>query len=246
MARKHGVLYERVLGQRRTRNLPASAGLEGRGDRADGLCTTRAEGADLCHAGRVDNVPSSAPGHVPGESEAARQAELYAKAAEIAKDSLDDQLAELDAMRGRAVQFLAFVGSATAFLVGTAISGAEMRGGWFAAIGGAASVGFVALLVLLRSLLTGSARWWGGPAMDWNLRQDATTLTEWLDERGSRISQAAFYRYLVESYREQTVDNDGYLRALRRRYIAFLYLGSGGLLVWGALAWFYGAGTSGS
>lgn len=53
---------------------------------------------------------------------------------------IEDQVAELDSMRQRSVQFLAFVGSATAFLAGSGLGGTYDRGPAFFVLAGLASL----------------------------------------------------------------------------------------------------------
>jgi hypothetical protein len=176
----------------------------------------------------------------PEQSPRSDGSALYERAAGVGKDALDDQVSELDSMRNRSVQFLAFVGSATAFLVGTSLNGAVPRGPGFGITGALGTLGILALLVILRSILTGTANWFGGAQMNWNYRLDPTAYTEWLDEQGSRVSAEVFYRHLAGVYRTQKVANEEYLKVIRARYFAFLVSSTSVLLIWGVVAWRYG------
>src|SRR5664280_1806938 len=76
------------------------------------------------------------PGRRGGSGDAAA---LYRIAYEEGKRALDDQVDELNGIRGRAVQFTAFVGSSTAFLAAVGLRTGPDRSWLFYVLAGVAS-----------------------------------------------------------------------------------------------------------
>ena len=80
------------------------------------------------------------------------QQALYQVAYELGLRTLEDQRDELNGIRTRAGSFMAFVGSATAFLVGTSVQGSS-RGGFFLVVAIVATIFSSLAVVCLLSLL---------------------------------------------------------------------------------------------
>jgi len=170
--------------------------------------------------------------------------EVYKHVVEVGLDALNDQLKELEGIRSRTVQFLAFVGTATAFLVGTSLRGSSDAGTVFNVVGVIATLGIGVLLMLCLSILMGAKHWYGGRSMNWDFQDDPMAYLEWIDGGDSvrPKSNVVFYRYRAQRMSKQLQSNDGYLQKIRARYIFFLIAGIAVLSTWGALAWIYGGG----
>ena len=175
---------------------------------------------------------------------------MYQMAYDEAKRAVDDQIAELDSIRQRSVQFLAFVGTATAFLVGTSIGprSSAVRDAWFYGIASAASVGSLALVLLVLVILRGVAV--VPPEAEtgvrrrlalitWEFRLRPTLLMEWLDA-SIKPDTPQFTQALVELYEEMGDWNERWLEWIRKYYAWFIALGVVQLALWGALAWHNG------
>lgn len=165
---------------------------------------------------------------------------MYRVAYEEGKRTVDDQVAELDSMRQRSVQFLAFVGSATAFLVGSGLS-APTRGPLFLALALLASLLSIAsILLVLCVLLTVVFRRGRPQRIAWNLRISARVLVEhWVGPEVGAASESKYLRDLALQYDGMAMENDPNMRVVRRRYGWFLFIGSLQVLVWASLVWAY-------
>lgn len=161
-------------------------------------------------------------------------AKLYKVAFDESVRTLEQQTSELSAIRQRLVQFLAFVGTATAFLVGTSLkpeTTASPRGHWFMplCIAGTAAMAMtlVLTLILLYPKLTeltvvSSAR----DILDGIHRDVSPTNTE-----AHLLHDLAWYY-------------DGYVKEnapilTRARWIYFSAIGAGAIQlgIWIALVW---------
>lgn len=192
----------------------------------------------------------------------------YKAAAEVGRLSVVDQVAELDAIRNRSATFLAFVGSSTAFLVGTAIRGSagDPQAG-FVVIALFACAAMLAQLVMFFTVMLGLTSWrsfWArqpriagsrssaqgdpparGKYMEWDSRQSGKMFADWLSsDLADRNPDARvkFYRHLANQYEKQFESNREYLRVTRRRYTNFMIGGFVSLLLWAVAAWLYGTG----
>lgn len=164
--------------------------------------------------------------------------ELYKLAYEEGKRAVDDQLSELDSMRQRSVQFLAFVGSASAFLVGTSLKATE-RSLVFYSIAITASILTLLTLALCLSLLTATRRLLGGGLEQWSFRLSPSALVKWIEPDVRPPSEADFFRALAERYEGMATDNSRSLSKVRSRYSAFLGVAVLQLTFWLVLAWLY-------
>ena len=165
--------------------------------------------------------------------------ELYKLAYEEGKRTVDDQLAELDSMRQRSVQFLAFVGAASAFLVGTSLKVAD-RPWVFYLLAVTASVFTLLTVALCISLLLATRRPWTGGEHDWSFRLSPRALVRWIEPDVRPPSESDFYRALAERYEGMAEDNTEGLAKVRSRYILFLGAAVLQLTLWLVLAWLYG------
>jgi hypothetical protein len=118
-------------------------------------------------------------------------ADLYRVAYVESQRTLDDQQDELKGMRDRAVSFTAFVGAATAFLVGTGLH-ATNRDVLFYILASLASALSALSIVLLIALLNPSSK------RKWNYRMSAASLIDgWIENEVPGPSEAQFLRALA-------------------------------------------------
>ncbi len=159
-------------------------------------------------------------------------AALYRVAYEEARRALDDQTAELENMRGRAVQFLAFVGVGTAFLVGAGLGAVKDRDKDMIFYALAASATAVTLVAVLFTCLLMSGR------ISWGYRADAKAITESMIERQvPGPTEASLLRDLALACDENKRENDKVLRRLRARYLTVVIAGCVGIVLWSGLVW---------
>jgi len=167
---------------------------------------------------------------------------LYREAYEEGKRAVDDQIAELDAMRQRSVQFMAFAGSATAFLIGTGLSSSSNRNVGFyvlAVVGSALSViAIVGLISVLLALAVNKGS--RDVRAQWNFRNSPGVLIrEWIDPDLGGLTPVVFYKQLGLVYERKLEVNDLLLRQVRRAYWIFLVAAALQVIFWGALVWIF-------
>jgi hypothetical protein len=178
----------------------------------------------LAPAGRGDDEPTAGPA-------IARHTELYRVVYQEGQRALDDQVGELNSMRDRAVQFTAFVGAATAFLVGAGLSGPH-RDVTFYVLAGTASALSALLILLLFALLTPQTR------RMWTYRLSTKSLISgWIETEVPLPTEADFYKKLAIVYDEMREENTRLLRVLRTWYRYLIVVGAGQVTVWAALVW---------
>lgn len=181
-------------------------------------------------------APKSGPTHGGPRAECT---ELYKLACEEGKRTVDDQLAELDSMRQRTVQFLAFVGSATAFLVGTGLHAVSRNSGFYAVASIATLLSALSVILCL-SILVASSRPWSRELEQWSFRLSPSALVKWIEPDVHPPRDYDFYRALALQYEAMAEANAPSLDRIRRRYLIFLVMGFGQLCGWVALAWLFG------
>lgn len=159
---------------------------------------------------------------------------MYKVAFEESVRALKDQVDELSSIRQRLVQYFAFVGSATAFLVGSSL-GAAHRDGLFY---GLASVGTALMLAAI-----GCAVYLLWP---WMSQLGATSsaskiIREMIERKVSPIqNDGQFYREFAK-YNDAAVDeNETVLKKTRMWYFVAIVSGALQLTVWIALVWLRG------
>lgn len=178
--------------------------------------------------------PKIGPNHSGGPEDAAA---LYRLAYEEGKRALDDQVDELNGIRGRAVQYTAFVGSATAFLAATGLrTGTNQRGDWFYVLAVFASTLSFVAIVCLGFLLVPRSR------QSFTFRMSSQTLIDdWIENEVPGPSEAAMLKELGVEYDELRVKNERALGALRRFYASVVLVGGFAVVAWAGLAWGGGA-----
>lgn len=168
---------------------------------------------------------------------------LYEIAVEEGRRALDSQFTQLDSIRQRTVQYLAFVGAATAFLVGTAMRGTQgTRPDIFLVFAGVGVLTVIISLMLTWSILTASKRWWWPVSrFKWDASVSPRLLNSWIHpEVGPKPTDADFLQALANQYDDMIETNDGILEAIRRRYRWFLGFGFIQLCVWIMLIGWFG------
>lgn len=165
---------------------------------------------------------------------------------EEGKRLVDDQLAELDSMRQRSVQFLAFVGSATAFLVGTGLASTvdDRPSGWLLSAAAASSLTVIMLLleaVILLSLVSRTSKMLP-TRHEWNFRLEPKVIVKaWVNrDLGAAPEEIDLYVELAEHYSDMADENDHPLAVMRTCYWLFLVVAFAQLMAWGALVWISG------
>jgi hypothetical protein len=172
---------------------------------------------------------------------------LYKVAYEEGKRQVDDQVAELDGMRQRSVQFLAFVGAATGFLVGTSLHrvGTTTPGPAYGHLAfglavAASLASLIAIFLVLSVLLGLSRKGWRMRRAEFEFRLSSEDLLDLIEADVGKPDEVDFYKYLASEYDVMYDTNDSYLVKIRRYYTLFIAIGFIQLALWTAVAWING------
>jgi hypothetical protein len=217
----------------------SSTGAEEREPTRQGSKRSRKQqGAANSIAGMANaEAPKTTPGRLRRDPEAAA---IYNIAWEEGRRRVDDQLAELEGIRTRSLQYLALTLTATAFLVGSSIRTAERDLLFYSLAGAATACAFFALCLGLVVLL---GRWWflGTRRLTWKFRMSGQALVDWAEhEVPSPPSEAVFTRALAKEYDKMFEHNANGLRIVRNLYAVAVALAFVSVLTWVALVWFRG------
>lgn len=177
-------------------------------------------------------------GQVPARTGGTNGTGLYKVAFEESVRALEDQVKELDGIRQRLVSFLAFVGSATAFLVGSSLKPLEgtaaNRDLWFylLAIGGTVVV-IIALGCAIYLLWPGST--------ELKVTASARLIISRTIEREVPAveSDGDLYRELAVHYDRGRCANDEVLDRVKKFYFWAIVGGVVQLGFWVALVWYF-------
>jgi hypothetical protein len=157
--------------------------------------------------------------------------DMYRIAYQESQRTLDDEQDELNRMRDRAVQFAAFVGAATAFLVGTGLQ-ATHRDAAFYTLASLASALSALFIICLFIILKPSHK------RLWHYRLSATSLIDgWIEAEVPPPNEASFIRAMAMKYDEMHRNNAILLKSLRRTYQWLILSGTAQVTVWAALVW---------
>jgi hypothetical protein len=161
---------------------------------------------------------------------------MYRLAYEESQRSLDDQRDELNGIRDRSVNFVAFVGAATAFLVGIGLHTANAdRDAIYFVLAGAGTAGSLHLLVEVFLLLRPSS------SNPWQYRLSGGSLISgWIESDVPAPDLAQFLRALAEINDSMRASNERLLRGVRNCYRRLVLGGSAQLIVWAVLVWLRG------
>jgi hypothetical protein len=180
--------------------------------------------------------------------------ELYKVIYDEARRLLDDQLAELSTIRTRTVQYLAFIGTATAFLVGTSLStGEESNVFW----GLAASASLLLVAALLRGIQVLSGMFWLRPADDdgkkrrrfrqpemsfhFGISKLVQQVDKPIDVKPANFhARAQLFKGLALQAEKYFFENESIVKRVKNAYLWCIGLGFLQLIIWGVVAWRYG------
>jgi hypothetical protein len=157
--------------------------------------------------------------------------ELYKVAYQEAQRALDDQLSEINTVRDRSVQFTLFVGATTGFLVGAGLQSAHRDMAFYtlASIATALSAAFIGLLMAVLGPSTSKL---------WHYRVSARSLISgWIETEIPLPNDASFFRRLAQQYDDWHVENEKFIRNIRRGYRWLIIVGAVQLSLWVVLVW---------
>lgn len=167
---------------------------------------------------RIDDVPTPS---------------LHAYAYDQGLRALDDQRDELNGIRTRAVQFVAFVGAASGFLVGSALGSSDADSDLFYVVASIASIASVVMLVCVALVLS--------PAKKFEYRLDPNVLVQQWIERDvpRRPTQPELLSGLAKLQSGMIQDNETSLNKWRRQYRVLIISGLVSLSLWMAAVWIF-------
>ena len=179
--------------------------------------------------------PASTPG-TRGSGSSDPKLPMYRLAYDEAKHALADQVDELNGIRSRGVSFIAFVGSATAFLAATGLkTGSNPRPPSFYYIAGFASLlSLIAILSVTMLLLPRKS-------MEFTFSLSAKEIISWVSADIPIPTEADVVRELAVEYDDYRIENDQQLKKLKRWYLSTIVIGSVAVITWARLAWLGGA-----
>jgi hypothetical protein len=148
---------------------------------------------------------------------------------------LDLQRAQLESMRTRAAQYLAFGGAATGFLVGTGLSRADRDGLFFTIAGIATFVSFLTVALAV-SVFVGGFDFRKRSASKWQFALPNGFVLR-TAEADIRPNESQINAYLARSYWKLADANRPALTRVRLQYVVFLATGAFQLLLWVILLW---------
>ena len=171
------------------------------------------------------------PGRQARRPDGAARAEQYRIAYQEGQRTLDDEQDELKGMRDRAVAFTAFVGAATAFLVGTGLQQAN-KDSLFYALASAASLLSVISIALVLVLLMPSKK------KLWHYRLSSKRLIEdWIECDVPPPDEASLIRAMAILYDGMHKSNEALLASVRRYYRWLIAVGAAQVTMWAVLVW---------
>ena len=193
---------------------------------------------DVSDAERRDSEPVSGEGHTdsgtPNIGNVRRNGALYKVSFDESVRTLDQQREELSAIRQRGVQYLALVVTATAFLVGSTLTGSREfgnRDGVFYAVAGLGTALMATTIVLAGVLL-----WPGYTKM--STRASAKLIQErFIDPEVPASSEGYLYRTLALYNDKSKRSNELVLAKVRAIYLAVVVLGALQVAAWVVLVW---------
>jgi hypothetical protein len=188
---------------------------------------------------------SSAPQpHGPAHRTRTDALELYKLAREEELRRLESQRDELDSMRQRTAQYLAFVGAATAFLAGSGLK-APARDGVFYGLAALASILslwmiFACVRVFLALEFPASKDGWRNfrpKPISWAFVLKPGALLAVIESDLPRPDEIDLVKYVASLYGEMSSDNAPGLAKVRRMYVSALVSGAVQVIGWTALVW---------
>lgn len=185
-------------------------------------------------------------------------AALYRIAYEQSLRALDDQVDELSGIRARAVQYTAFVGAATGFLIGVGLSAPDRNTGFYILAGSASFVMLVGLAALALLLVSRSLYQRTDISRDdssvrqakrrvrflarnsWQSQMSASILIDqWIEKDVPGPDEAALLGEVARRYDRAAERNDGTLEKARRQYTVVVMAEGVALVAWAAMVWIF-------
>lgn len=161
-----------------------------------------------------------------------KRTDMYRLAYDQGLRSLADQASEIDGMRTRAISYMAFVGTATAFLV-TSTLRSTSPGTPFYVAAALGTVSFLVAIILLARLIH--------PGIKFTLKINPRYIVEdWIDRDIPAPSEAAILRGLSGWFACYIEKNETGLDKLRFRFNGLIISASVGLLLWIFAVWAFG------
>lgn len=163
-----------------------------------------------------------------------QKSNMYKVAFEESVRALKDQVDELSGIRQRLVQYLAFMGSATAFLVGSSLGAADRDGVFYGLACGGTALMIITIGCTVYLL-------WPSMSQFGATSSAQTIIREMIERKLSPIQNDGQFYHDFATYNDQAVDeNEKALRKTRRFYFAAIVCGALQLTVWVALVWLRG------
>lgn len=179
----------------------------------------------------AESSTASSGGRMPARDEMVANEPLYEVAYDEAKRTIDDQSAELSNVRQRAVQYLAFVGTATAFLAGAVVK-SSLGGFAYYTLAICASLLSFASIILVAWMLSPRT------TPDWHKRIDSKALVgRWIERQVPAPSRGQMLRDLSLHYDDWRRANEETLTRIRKLYLASIVVGGCQIAVWSLLVW---------
>jgi hypothetical protein len=149
--------------------------------------------------------------------------------------SLDLQRSQLESMRTRSAQYLAFGGAATGFLVGTGLTHAQ-RDSMFFWIAGIATVFSLAMVVLAVCVFVGGFDIRARSASKWQFALPNGFVLR-AAEADIRPTESQINAYLARNYWQLADANRPAMKRMQLQYVVFLAVGALQLVLWVILLW---------
>lgn len=166
------------------------------------------------------------------------RAALYRLAYDEGVRSIDDQKNELSSIRQRSLQYLAFVGAATGFLVAAGIKNPNRNPMYYGIAISSTTLSVVSLFLITLILL--GVRIGKSTSNSWNFIVHSRAVIENLIEPDvGSIDEAGLLKELALSYDDQAIKNEVEIKKIRTTYIIFLICASVQLILWTWLVWAY-------
>jgi hypothetical protein len=201
-------------------------------------------------------APSNARDPRPNAKESMKPDDLlalYKTAYDEGKKALTEQLAVVNNLRQRAVQYMAFVGTATGFLVGTSASFLPRPAGSWSEPALPVVTGFGVVSILLLVLILVGFVWIfvpmtpkserkkdrrGPQFAKWQRGIGSGQLVElWIDPEVGGKDPIAYYRELAIDYGDFHEQNDRYLLQQTSMFVLLLVVGALSLFGWVLIVW---------
>lgn len=181
-------------------------------------------------------------GKATGQKSTPRERPESAKKYEVARDEelrrLELQRAEVEGIRARTAQFLAFVGAGTAFLVGSSLSSSDRDLVFYLIAGGATLISAFTIMTAI-SVFVGGVRPKRRMTARWSFTLRPGTVLRAV-ESDIEPTESQLNAYLARLYAKMADENLPVLNRLRLQYLTFLSVGSAQLLSWVSLLWVRG------